>query len=53
MVEGSDGPINDEVEDEATGEKVLLVDLKQGKQEVSVWTCDLTPGYVKINAEYS
>ncbi len=31
----------------------LEVDLKQGKSEAVVYTCDLTPEYVKINAGYS
>ncbi|MBU1112535.1 MAG: bifunctional glutamate N-acetyltransferase/amino-acid acetyltransferase ArgJ [Candidatus Omnitrophica bacterium] len=31
----------------------IEVDLKRGKCAGSVYTCDLTPEYVKINAEYS
>ncbi|MEW6087563.1 MAG: bifunctional glutamate N-acetyltransferase/amino-acid acetyltransferase ArgJ [bacterium] len=31
----------------------LTINLKQGKAHVSVLTCDLTPEYVKINAEKS
>ena len=31
----------------------ILVDFKKGKSQHTVYTCDLTPAYVKINAEYS
>ena len=31
----------------------LSVDLKRGRADWTVYTCDLTPEYVKINAEYS
>ncbi len=31
----------------------IIVDLKRGKVGGRVYTCDLTPGYVKINAKYS
>lgn len=31
----------------------ITVDLKEGKSQHTVYTCDLTPAYVKINAEYS
>ena len=31
----------------------ISVDLKRGKAKGVVYTCDLTPEYVKINAEYS
>jgi len=30
----------------------ILVDLGQGDAEATVWTCDLTHGYVDINAHY-
>lgn len=30
----------------------IIVDLKLGEESVKVWTCDLTPEYVKINAHY-
>jgi len=30
----------------------IVIDLKQGKGEAKVYTCDLTPDYVKINACY-
>jgi len=30
----------------------IVIDLKQGKGEAKVYTCDLTPNYVKINACY-
>ena len=31
----------------------LTIDLKRGKSSWQVYTCDLTPKYVEINAEYS
>ncbi|NQT28688.1 MAG: bifunctional ornithine acetyltransferase/N-acetylglutamate synthase, partial [Candidatus Omnitrophica bacterium] len=31
----------------------ISVNLKRGKAKGVVYTCDLTPEYVKINAEYS
>jgi len=31
----------------------ITVDLKIGKETVTVWTCDLTEKYIKINAGYS
>ncbi|MQY53644.1 MAG: bifunctional glutamate N-acetyltransferase/amino-acid acetyltransferase ArgJ [Firmicutes bacterium] len=31
----------------------IVIDLKQGKGEAEVYTCDLTPDYVKINSCYS
>lgn len=31
----------------------IVIDLKRGKFEGEVYTCDLTPEYVKINAKYS
>ncbi len=31
----------------------IVIDLKQGKREAEVYTCDLTPAYVKINSCYS
>jgi glutamate N-acetyltransferase/amino-acid N-acetyltransferase len=30
----------------------LTVDLGLGKDEATVWTCDLTHDYVSINADY-
>lgn len=30
----------------------IIVDLNLGKESTKVWTCDLTPEYVKINAHY-
>lgn len=30
----------------------ILIDLKSGKGSASIWTCDLTEDYVKINSEY-
>jgi len=29
-----------------------MLDLHAGEHEATVWTCDLTAGYVKINAAY-
>ena len=29
------------------------IGLKEGKEQATVFTCDLTPGYVKINAGYN
>ncbi len=34
-------------------EVVVLVDLRQGAGRGTAWGCDLTEGYVKINAEYT
>jgi len=31
----------------------LRVDLGLGRAEAVVWTCDLTPDYVRINADYT
>ncbi len=31
----------------------LRVDLGLGRAEAVVWTCDLTPEYVRINADYT
>lgn len=31
---------------------VVDIDLNQGAESATVWTCDLTYGYVKINGEY-
>ena len=30
----------------------LTLDLNQGNQQATVWTCDLTYGYIELNAEY-
>jgi glutamate N-acetyltransferase/amino-acid N-acetyltransferase len=36
-----------------TEKEILIeVDLGLGSAEATVWTCDLTPGYVEYNAEY-
>ncbi|OIN97420.1 bifunctional ornithine acetyltransferase/N-acetylglutamate synthase [Candidatus Desantisbacteria bacterium CG1_02_38_46] len=37
----------------SNNEIVIFVDLGIGKGKCSVWTSDLTPGYVKINAAYT
>ena len=35
------------------GDEVLLeVDVGIGKGRATIWTCDLTHGYIKINADY-
>ena len=31
----------------------LIIDLKRGDSSYRIYTCDLTPKYIKINAEYS
>lgn len=36
----------------AEKEIMIEVDLGLGAAEATVWTCDLTPGYVEYNAEY-
>lgn len=33
-------------------EVTITVDLRQGKSEVTEWTCDLTEDYIRINADY-
>lgn len=33
-------------------EILIEIDLGLGAEEATVWTCDLTPGYVEYNAEY-
>lgn len=33
-------------------EVTLTVDLHQGDAEVTAWTCDMTEGYIHINADY-
>lgn len=30
----------------------ITIDLKLGKESATVWTCDLTEGYIKINSKY-
>jgi glutamate N-acetyltransferase/amino-acid N-acetyltransferase len=34
-------------------EVTITVDLKSGKSSATAWTCDLTKGYIKINARYN
>lgn len=36
----------------ARDEVTLTIDLHQGEAEVTAWTCDLTEGYIRINADY-
>ncbi len=36
----------------ARDEVTLTLDLHQGAAEVTAWTCDLTEGYIRINADY-
>jgi glutamate N-acetyltransferase/amino-acid N-acetyltransferase len=31
----------------------ILIDLKMGKESATVWGCDLTYDYVKINTKYN
>jgi glutamate N-acetyltransferase/amino-acid N-acetyltransferase len=33
-------------------EVTITVDLHQGEAEVTEWTCDMTEGYIRINADY-
>lgn len=33
-------------------EVTITVDLHQGSAEVTEWTCDMTEGYIRINADY-
>jgi glutamate N-acetyltransferase / amino-acid N-acetyltransferase len=33
-------------------EVTLTIDLNQGEAEVTEWTCDMTEGYIHINADY-
>ncbi len=33
-------------------EVTLTIDLHQGEEDVTEWTCDMTEGYVRINADY-
>jgi glutamate N-acetyltransferase/amino-acid N-acetyltransferase len=33
-------------------EVTLTIDLHQGEAEVTEWTCDMTEGYIRINADY-
>ncbi|MDD5310363.1 MAG: bifunctional glutamate N-acetyltransferase/amino-acid acetyltransferase ArgJ [Candidatus Omnitrophica bacterium] len=34
-------------------EAAITVDLNSGKHSATAWTCDLTEGYIKINARYN
>ncbi|HWQ36202.1 MAG TPA: bifunctional glutamate N-acetyltransferase/amino-acid acetyltransferase ArgJ [Blastocatellia bacterium] len=36
----------------ARDEVTLTVNLHQGEAETTAWTCDLTEGYIRINADY-
>lgn len=45
--------------DEARAREILLrdevtitIDLHQGEADITAWTCDLTEGYIRINADY-
>jgi glutamate N-acetyltransferase / amino-acid N-acetyltransferase len=33
-------------------EVTVIIDLHQGEEEITEWTCDLTEGYIRINADY-
>ena len=53
----SPGYVSDYSEEEASArlaedEVVLEVDLGAGEAQATTWTCDLTGGYVDINATY-
>ena len=30
----------------------VIIDLKQGKESATTWGCDMTEGYIRINAHY-
>lgn len=30
----------------------ILIDFKQGREKIRIWTCDYSLDYVKINADY-
>ena len=35
------------------GDEILIdINLGLGKGESDIWTCDLTEGYIRINADY-
>ena len=35
------------------GDEILIdINLGHGKGESNIWTCDLTEGYIRINADY-
>jgi glutamate N-acetyltransferase / amino-acid N-acetyltransferase len=36
----------------AGSEVTVTLDLKAGKEEATMWTCDFTADYVRINASY-
>jgi len=36
----------------ANGEVDVLLDCRLGKSSATCWTCDLSKGYVTINADY-
>lgn len=49
MATGKDAEANDRLKSPTV---TIIVDLKLGKGTAKVLTCDLTEGYIKINAEY-
>ena len=49
---GTSTPIADQIEVLKQNEFNITVDVGAGNSEFSVWTCDLSYDYVKINAEY-
>ncbi len=53
--EGSAVPFDDAALRQALthSEVHIRVDLGEGEAEATAWGCDLTPEYVRINAEYT
>ncbi len=37
----------------ASSDVLIRIELHQGKAEANYWTCDLTEGYIRINADYT
>ncbi len=52
--EGAAVPFDKKAAEQAVAgpEVSITLDLHAGSEEATVWTCDLTAGYVRINAEY-
>ncbi len=48
------GEVLEELAEYLAGDEVLIyVSLGTGTHEATVWGCDLTAGYVRINADYT